>query len=68
LVKRKYSPISIRSEIADDFRRLAKGIELENTEALQVCMAAYDIINSTRYGDAFSDATRKAFTEATGSG
>ena len=64
MVKRKYSPISVRAEVAKDFRRLAKGIELENTEALQVVMAAYDIINSTRYSGSFGEAVEQAFTEA----
>jgi len=46
-------------------RLMAQGIGLENTEALQVCMAAYDIINNTRHSGPFTDAVNKAFTEAT---
>jgi len=61
---KKYSPISVRADVAEGFRTLAKGIELENTEALQVCMAAYDIINNTRYSGPFKEAVDKAFKEA----
>ena len=68
MVKRKYSPISVRTEVAETFRRFAGGIGMENTEALQVCLAAYDIINNTKYSGAFSEAVCKAFAEATQSG
>ena len=61
---KKYSPISVRAEVAETFRDLAKGIDMENTEALQICMAAYDIINSTNYGGRFTDAVNRAFKEA----
>lgn len=61
--KRRYSPISVRSEVADTFRALAQGLGMENTEALQVCMAAYDIINST-HGGSFKEAADRAFKEA----
>ena len=64
MVKRKYSPISFRVEVAESFRRLAQDVQLENTEALQVVMAAYDIINSTRYSGSFGEAVEQAFTEA----
>ena len=61
---KKYSPISVRAEVAERFRSLAQGIGQENTEALQICMVAYDVINSTNYGGRFTDAVNRAFKEA----
>ena len=61
---KKYSPISVRAEVAETFRDLAKGIGQENTEALQICMVAYDVINNTNYGGRFTDAVNRAFKEA----
>lgn len=63
---KKYSPISVRVEVAESFRKMAKDLGFENTEALQVVMAAYDIINNTRHGGVFTNAVKKAVTEARG--
>ena len=65
MTKKQYSPISFRVDVSTRFRALAQSIGMENTEALQVVMAAYDIINNTRYGEYFSDATHKALAEIT---
>ena len=65
-MSKKYSPISVRVEVAEGFRSLAKSMGYENTEALQVVMAAYDIINNTRHGGVFTNAVKKAVTEARG--
>ena len=64
MTKKRYSPISVRADVAQGFRRLAQEANLENTETLQVCMAAYDIINSSLYGGKFTEAVKKAFAEA----
>lgn len=64
-MKKKYSPISVRSEVAEPFRALARALGMENTEALQVCMVAYDVINNTRYSGPFGDAVKTAFKEET---
>jgi len=62
-LKKKYSPISVRVEVAETFRNMAQTLGYENTETLQVVMAAYDIINNTRHSGVFRDAVDKAFKE-----
>jgi len=63
-MSKKYSPISVRVKVAEHFRGMAQEMGYENTETLQICMAAYDIINNTRHGGAFTRAVQKAVTEA----
>jgi len=62
-LKKQYSPISVRVEVANQFRQMAQSMNQENTEALQIVMVAYDVINNSNSGARFTDAVYKAFAE-----
>ena len=59
-----YTTVSVYPRVASKIDKVQKGLSLNNrSEAVEVLLAAYDIINGTGYGGRFSESVKSAFEE-----
>ena len=59
-----YTSLSVHLDAASKVRGVKDELDLRSmTEAVQVLLAAYDIINGTGHGGRFTEAVKKAFAE-----
>ena len=62
-----YTTVSVYPRVASKIDKVQKGLSLNNrSEAVEVLLAAYDIINGTGYGGRFSEAVKTAFNDGRG--
>jgi len=55
-----YSTLSVYPELIGRIVQLKKDVGLKNnSQAVQVLLTAFDIINSTRYGEGFTEAVKQ---------
>lgn len=66
-VKHSYTTVSVKPNVAKKIDKVQSGLSLRNrSEAVEVLLAAYDILNGTGYGGPFSEAVKTAFNEGRG--
>ena len=62
--KHGYTTVSVYPDVAQKIERVQAGLRLNNrNEAVEVLLAAYDILNGTGYGGRFSESVKSAFEE-----
>jgi len=62
--KQGYTTVSVYPNVAQKIDKVQSGLKLRNrNQAVEVLLAAYDIINGTGYGGRFSESVRAAFDE-----
>jgi len=55
-----YTTVSLYPEVASKIVDLKKDLKLKNnSQAVQVLLTAFDIINSTQYGEGFTEAVKE---------
>ena len=59
-----YTTLSVHVEAASRFKEVQSSLQLRSqTDTVKVLLAAFDIINGTGHGGAFTEAVKKAFAE-----
>ena len=62
--KHGYTTVSVYPDVAQKIEKVQTGLRLNNrNEAVEVLLAAYDILNGTGYGGRFSESVKSAFEE-----
>ncbi len=62
--KHGYTTVSVYPDVAQKIEDVQKGLSLRNRNAaVEVLLAAYDILNGTGYGGQFSESVKSAFKE-----
>jgi len=66
-VKHGYTTVSVKPDVAQKIDKVQGDFSLRNkSEAVEVLLAAYDILNGTGYGGPFSEAVKTAFNDGRG--
>lgn len=62
--KHGYTTVSVYPDVAQKIEKVQVNLRLRNrNDAVEVLLAAYDIINGTGYGGRFSESVKSAFEE-----
>lgn len=65
--KQGYTTVSVYPHVAKKIEKVQSGLSLRNkSEAVEVLLAAYDILNGTGYGGRFSESVKTAFNDGRG--